>query len=68
LRTIETLKRELDVRLITGGRADLARLKAYHGTELRPGELTIDELRLPLGLHRTPRMIQRRTKTCRLIL
>jgi glycosyltransferase involved in cell wall biosynthesis len=51
--TIEALKRDHEVTLITGGRVDLPRLNEYYDTDLRPGEFTILEVRLPLGLHRT---------------
>jgi len=51
--TAEALKRDYDVALITGGRADLARLNQYYGTNLRAGEVTIHEVRMPLGLERS---------------
>lgn len=36
--------------LITGGPVDLSRLNAYYGTDLRPGEFTVHEVRMPLGV------------------
>jgi len=67
--SVEALKRDYDVALITGGRVDLARLNAYYGTDLRPGEVTIHEVRLPLGLHRTAKFAGLRgalfTRACR---
>ena len=45
--SVEALKRDHDVTLITGGKVDLPRLNAYYGTDLRPGEFTIHEVRLP---------------------
>jgi glycosyltransferase involved in cell wall biosynthesis len=66
---VEALKREYDVTLITGGRVDLARLNAYYGTDLRPGEFTIHEVRMPLGLDRTAKFAGLRgalfTRECR---
>jgi len=67
--SVEALKRDHDVTLITGGKVDLPRLNAYYGTDLRPGEFTIHEVRLPLGLHRTPKLAGLRgalfTRECR---
>jgi glycosyltransferase involved in cell wall biosynthesis len=67
--TIEALKCDHDVTLITGGKVDLPRLNAYYGTDLRPGEFTIHEVRMPLGLHRTPKFAGLRgalfTRECR---
>jgi glycosyltransferase involved in cell wall biosynthesis len=69
LYTVEALKRDYDVTLITGGKVDLPRLNAYYGTDLQPGEFTIREMRLPLGLHRTPKFAGLRgalfTRECR---
>jgi glycosyltransferase involved in cell wall biosynthesis len=69
LYAVEALKRDYDVTLITGGKVDLPRLNAYYGTDLRPGEFTIREVRLPLGLHRTPKFAGLRgalfTRECR---
>jgi glycosyltransferase involved in cell wall biosynthesis len=67
--SVEALKRDHDVTLITGGKVDLARLNAYYGTDLQPGEVTIHEVRLPLGLHRTAKFAGLRgalfTRECR---
>jgi glycosyltransferase involved in cell wall biosynthesis len=67
--TIEALKRDCEVTLITGGRADLKRLNAYYATDLRPGEFAINEVRMPLGLHRTAKFAGLRgalfTRECR---
>ncbi len=67
--SVEALKRDHDVTLITGGKVDLARLNAYYGTDLRPGEVTVHEVRLPLGLHRTAKFAGLRgalfTRACR---
>jgi len=67
--SVEALKRDYDVALITGGKVDLPRLNAYYGTDLRPGEVTIHEVRLPLGLHRTAKFAGLRgalfTRECR---
>ncbi len=67
--SVEALKRDYDVTLITGGKVDLARLNAYYGTDLRPGEVTVHEVRLPLGLHRTAKFAGLRgalfTRACR---
>ena len=67
--TIEALKRDYDVTLITSGRVDLPRLNAYYGTDLRPGEFAIDEVSFPLGLHRLNKFAGLRgamvVRTCR---
>jgi glycosyltransferase involved in cell wall biosynthesis len=69
LYSVEALKCDHDVTLITGGKVDLARLNAYYGTDLRPGEFTLHEVPLPLGLHRTPKFAGLRgalfTRACR---
>jgi len=69
LYSVEALKHDYDITLITGGKVDLARLNAYYGTDLRPGEFTIHEVRMPLGLHRTPKFAGLRgallTRACR---
>jgi glycosyltransferase involved in cell wall biosynthesis len=51
--SVEALKRDYAVTLVTGGEVDLPRLNAYYGTHMRPEEISVHELRLPLGLHRT---------------
>ena len=67
--SVEALKRDHDVTLVTGGKVDLPRLNAYYGTDLRPGEFTVHEVRLPLGLHRTGKFAGLRgalfTRQCR---
>jgi glycosyltransferase involved in cell wall biosynthesis len=67
--SVEALKRDYDVTLITGGKVDLPRLNAYYGTDLRPGEFTVREVQLPLGLHRTAKFAGLRgalsTRACR---
>jgi len=49
--SVEALKHDFDLTLITGGKVDLERLNAFYATNLRPGEFTIHEVRMPLGLH-----------------
>jgi glycosyltransferase involved in cell wall biosynthesis len=51
--TIEALKRDYDVTLISGGDADLARLNAYYGTTLAPRDFSILRAPLPWGLRNT---------------
>ncbi len=51
--TVEALKHDYEVTLITGGRVELERLNTFYGTNLRPGEFAIREVRMPLELHRT---------------
>ena len=67
--TIEALKRDYDVTLITGGWVDLERLNAYYGTDHRPGEFAIHEVQMPLGLHHSPKFAGLRgalfTRECR---
>jgi glycosyltransferase involved in cell wall biosynthesis len=69
LYSVEALKGDHDVTLITAGKVDLARLNAYYGTDMQPGEFTIHEVRMPLGLHRTPKLAGLRgalfTRACR---
>jgi glycosyltransferase involved in cell wall biosynthesis len=66
---IEALKRDYHVALITGGPVDLPRLNAYYATDHRPGEFTVHEMRMPLGLHRTEKFAGLRgalfTQECR---
>jgi glycosyltransferase involved in cell wall biosynthesis len=67
--SIEALKRDYAVTLVTGGKVDLVRLNADYGTDLRPEEISVHELRLPLGLHRTAKFAGLRgalfTRECR---
>ncbi|HXW16309.1 MAG TPA: glycosyltransferase family 4 protein [Terriglobia bacterium] len=53
LRTIEALKGDGDVTLITTGEVDLARLNAYYGTNLAPEDFSIRRAPLPVGLRNT---------------
>lgn len=48
--TIEALKHEYDVTLISMGDVDLARLNAYYGTRLAPGDFSTRRAPLPWGL------------------
>jgi len=67
--TVQALKRDYHVTLITGGPVDLPRLNAYYGTDHRPGEFTVHEISMPLGLHRTEKFAGLRgalfTRECR---
>jgi len=67
--TIEALKRDYHVTLVTCGRVDLARLNAYYGTDHQPGEFTVHEIRMPLRLHRAAKFAALRgawfTRECR---
>jgi glycosyltransferase involved in cell wall biosynthesis len=51
--TIEALKRDYDVTLISMGAVDLERLNAYYGTPLAPGDFSVQRAPLPLGLRNT---------------
>jgi glycosyltransferase involved in cell wall biosynthesis len=57
------------VTLITGGKVDLEQLNAYYGTDHRPGEFAVREVRMPLGLHRSAKFAGLRgalfTRECR---
>ena len=50
LRGIETLKRDFDVTLITGGPVDLGRLNDYYGTSLARDDFRILYAPMPWGL------------------
>ncbi len=67
--TVEALKHDYEVTLITGGKVDLERLNAFYGTNLRAGEFAIHEVRMPLGLHCTSKLAGLRgalfTRECR---
>ncbi|MGO8736977.1 MAG: glycosyltransferase family 4 protein [Terriglobia bacterium] len=52
--TIEALKNDYDVWLVTRCRVDLKKLNAYYFTNLKPGEFTIHELRPLPRLFRRP--------------
>lgn len=51
--TIEALKRECDVTLVSMGNVDLERLNAYYGTPLAPGDFSVQRVPLPVGLRHT---------------
>jgi glycosyltransferase involved in cell wall biosynthesis len=67
--TIEALKQDYEVTLITGGKVDLGRLNAYYSTDLQPGDFAIHEVRMPLALHRATKFAGLRgalfTRECR---
>jgi len=67
--TIEALKRDYSVTLITGGKVDLEHLNNYYGTSLQPGEFTNYEVQFPLGLDSTGKFAGLRgawfTRACR---
>jgi len=67
--TVEALKRDCNVTLITGGKVDLERLNAYYATDHQPGEFAVHEVRMPLGLHCSPNFAGLRgalfTRECR---
>jgi glycosyltransferase involved in cell wall biosynthesis len=48
--TIEALKHDYEVTLITASPVDLAGLNEYYGTKLHPGDFTLLQAPLPLGL------------------
>ncbi len=51
--TIEALKGDYDVTLISMGEVDLERLNAYYGTSLAPGDFSTRRVPLPWGLRNT---------------
>lgn len=51
--TIEALKQDYDVTLISMGDVDLKRLNAYYGTSLAPGDFSTQRVPLPWGLRNT---------------
>lgn len=51
--TIEALKRDYDVTLISMGAVELQRLNAYYGTSLAAGDFSIQRAPLPWGLRNT---------------
>jgi glycosyltransferase involved in cell wall biosynthesis len=51
--TIEALKQEYDVTLISMGDVDLEHLNAYYGTRLAPGDFSTRRVPLPWGLRNT---------------
>lgn len=48
--TIDTLKTDYEVALITMGEVDLECLNAYYGTTLRPGDFSVLRVPLPRGI------------------
>jgi glycosyltransferase involved in cell wall biosynthesis len=48
--TIEALKHDCEVSLITGGDVDFERLNEYYGVQLKPTEISVISVPLPLGL------------------
>ena len=67
--TLQALKHDHEVTLITGGHVDLERLNNYYGTDHRQGEFKIHEVRMPLRLERTAKFAGLRgalfTRECR---
>lgn len=67
--TLEALKRDYEVTLVSGGAVDLERLNSYYGTNHRRGEFKIHEMRMPLWLDRTAKFAGLRgalfTRECR---
>jgi glycosyltransferase involved in cell wall biosynthesis len=51
--TIEALKGDYDVTLISTGEADVDRLNSYYGTSLAPGDFSHRSVQLPAGLRST---------------
>jgi glycosyltransferase involved in cell wall biosynthesis len=51
--TIEALKRDFDVALVTGGPVELDRLNRYYGTRLAPGDFRVLQAPMPPGLARS---------------
>ena len=67
--TLQALKHDYDVTLVSGGEVDLQRLNNYYGTDHRRGEFKIHEVRMPLRLDRTAKFAGLRgalfTRECR---
>src|ERR1035438_1684362 len=55
--TLEALRRDHNVTLITTGKIDLARLNAYYGTRLAPKDFFLQNPRLPIGLGSTRKFV-----------
>ncbi|MGO8814920.1 MAG: glycosyltransferase family 4 protein [Terriglobia bacterium] len=53
--TIDALRREYDLTLISMGNVDVKRLNAYYGTSLSPGDFSTRRVALPRGLRSTTR-------------
>jgi glycosyltransferase involved in cell wall biosynthesis len=70
--TVEALKRDYEVTLITGGKVDLGRLNDYYATNLQSNEFAIHEVRMPLRLHHAAKFAGLRgalfTRECRRLL
>jgi glycosyltransferase involved in cell wall biosynthesis len=67
--TLQALKHDYEVTLVSGGAVDLQRLNNYYGTDHRRGEFKIHEIRMPLRLDRTAKFAGLRgalfTRDCR---
>jgi glycosyltransferase involved in cell wall biosynthesis len=67
--TLQALKHDYELTLVSGGPVDLERLNNYYGTDLRRGEFRIHEVRMPPGLGRTVKFAGLRdalfTRECR---
>lgn len=55
--TLQALKDDYDVTLITTGEVDLARLNAYYGTRLAPADLAVQYAPMPIGLRSTEKLV-----------
>lgn len=55
--TLEALKKDYDVTLITTGKIDLARLNTYYGTSLVTDDFSIQYAPLPMGLRSTAKFV-----------
>ena len=55
--TLQALKDDYDVTLITTGEVDLARLNIYYGTRLVPEDFSVQYVPLPFGLRSTEKLV-----------
>src|ERR1035437_1193285 len=55
--TLEALKKDYDVTLITTGKIDLARLNTYYGTGLASEDFSVQNPLLPMGLRSTGKFV-----------
>lgn len=55
--TIQALKEDYDLSLITTGKIDVARLNAYYGTNLSPRDFSVRYAPLPVGLRNTAKFV-----------
>jgi glycosyltransferase involved in cell wall biosynthesis len=55
--TLEALKKDYDVTLITTGKIDLARLNTYYGTGLASEDFSVQNPPLPMGLRSTGKFV-----------